>query len=116
MKKLLLSITLSGLFISLNAQERKFCGTDEAMNDWFNKNPATKAEFEKRMQEAKELDAIAFKNGYGAQNKTAAAPAYTIPVVFHVLHLGGSENISDAQIIDAVNILTRDYNKLNADT
>jgi hypothetical protein len=30
--------------------------------------------------------------------------------------MGGSENISDAQVQDAVSILTRDFNKLNADT
>lgn len=40
---------------------------------------------------------------------------YTIPVVFHILHNGGTENISDAQILDAFNILNRDYRKLNAD-
>lgn len=40
---------------------------------------------------------------------------YTIPVVFHILHNGGVENISDAQIQDALNILNRDYRKLNAD-
>lgn len=40
---------------------------------------------------------------------------YTIPVVFHVLHNNGSENISDAQILDALTILNRDFRKLNAD-
>ncbi|MEN9302411.1 MAG: hypothetical protein RL264_840 [Bacteroidota bacterium] len=40
---------------------------------------------------------------------------YTIPVVFHVLHNGGIENISDAQIMDALAILNRDYRLLNAD-
>ncbi len=44
------------------------------------------------------------------------AQSYTIPMVFHVLHQGGPENISDAQIIDAVRILNEDYNKQNADT
>lgn len=41
---------------------------------------------------------------------------YTIPVVFHIIHNNGSENISDAQVQDALNILNRDYRKLNADT
>ena len=41
---------------------------------------------------------------------------YTIPVVFHIIHNNGAENISDAQIQDALNILNRDYRKLNADT
>jgi len=40
---------------------------------------------------------------------------YTIPVVFHVLHNGGIENISKAQIEDAISILNRDYRLQNAD-
>jgi len=40
---------------------------------------------------------------------------YTIPVVFHILHNGGTENISDAQVADALAILNRDYRRLNAD-
>lgn len=40
---------------------------------------------------------------------------YTIPVVFHVLYTNGTSNISDAQIQDALNILNRDYRKLNSD-
>ena len=39
-----------------------------------------------------------------------------IPVVFHVLHDNGAENISDQQIYDAFYILNRDYRKRNADT
>lgn len=40
---------------------------------------------------------------------------YTVPVVFHILHNNGTENISDAQIADALAILNRDYRRLNAD-
>ncbi|MCB0769293.1 MAG: T9SS type A sorting domain-containing protein [Flavobacteriales bacterium] len=40
---------------------------------------------------------------------------YTIPVVFHVIHQNGTENISDAQIQDAVRILNQDFNKENPD-
>ena len=39
-----------------------------------------------------------------------------IPVVFHIIHLDGPENISDDQIYDQMEILNRDYNRLNADT
>lgn len=45
-----------------------------------------------------------------------SAPTYIIPVVFHILHDYGTENISDAQIYDQMMILNRDYAKLNADT
>ena len=41
---------------------------------------------------------------------------YIIPVVFHVIHDNGEENISDAQILDAMEILNADFRKLNADT
>lgn len=40
---------------------------------------------------------------------------YKIPVVFHVLHLGGPENVSNEQILDAMEILNRDFRLLNAD-
>ena len=41
---------------------------------------------------------------------------YKIPIVFHVLHNNGIENISDEQIHSALDILNRDFRKLNADT
>lgn len=40
---------------------------------------------------------------------------YVIPVVFHVIHQNGAENISDAQIFDQMRILNLDFNMLNAD-
>jgi PKD repeat protein len=41
---------------------------------------------------------------------------YKIPIVFHVLHNNGFENISDDQIYNALEILNRDFRKQNADT
>lgn len=53
------------------------------------------------------------------QNLAANPPhervIYKIPVVFHVLHNGGVENISKEQIMDALAILNRDYRLQNAD-
>ena len=40
---------------------------------------------------------------------------YVIPVVFHIIHDNGVENISDEQCQDAIRVLNDDYNKLNAD-
>lgn len=48
-------------------------------------------------------------------NSGARGVIYTIPVVFHVLHNGGAENISREQIMDALAILSRDYRLQNAD-
>ena len=43
------------------------------------------------------------------------ATVYYIPVVFHLLHNNGPENISDEQILDALAVLNRDYALQNAD-
>ncbi len=40
---------------------------------------------------------------------------YKIPVVFHILHNGGPENISREQVLDAMEILNRDFRLQNAD-
>lgn len=48
-------------------------------------------------------------------NNTTKATVYKIPVVFHILHTNGTENISKEQVADAVAILNRDYRKLNSD-
>ncbi len=49
----------------------------------------------------------------GSVNK---GTVYKIPVVFHVLHYSGIENISDEQIYDALATLNRDFRKQNPDT
>lgn len=46
---------------------------------------------------------------------TEKGTVYKIPVVFHVLHVGGAENISRAQILDGLAILNRDWRLQNAD-
>ncbi|CAN5406490.1 hypothetical protein BH09BAC1_BH09BAC1_14460 [soil metagenome] len=56
---------------------------------------------------------------YNQSNKNGSRDAedvYVIPVVFHIIHNYGAENISDAQIYDAVSILNLDFRKQNADT
>ncbi|MEN9998189.1 MAG: hypothetical protein RI922_1179 [Bacteroidota bacterium] len=50
-----------------------------------------------------------------ANNPQQKGVIYKIPVVFHVLHNNGIENISDEQILDQLAILNRDYRLQNAD-
>ena len=64
---------------------------------------------------AKELDDAEFEM-LSKKGGSEKATIYKIPVVFHVLHMNGVENISDEQIMDALAILNRDYRKQNADT
>jgi PKD repeat protein len=38
-----------------------------------------------------------------------------IPVVFHVIHYNGPENISDEQVLSGIEVMNRDFRKLNSD-
>jgi hypothetical protein len=108
-KTLLYFLMLFGPWLS--AQE--FCKTTKVLSDWFAKNPQLRSNFETGRTKLRQLDKLSPGN---TNIKPVAAALFTVPVVFHILHTGGNECISDAQVQDAVSILTRDYNKLNADT
>ncbi len=84
-----------------------WCGTAKRMNDMWN-NPQKAQSFlqdqQVRLNEANHP--INLPKG----------TIYRIPVVFHVLHNGGSENISEDQIFNALEVINRDFRKQNADT
>ena len=44
------------------------------------------------------------------------AVSYEIPVVFHILHEYGTENISDAQVYDAMEVINREFNAADGDS
>lgn len=82
----------------------EYCGTHKKMAELMN-NPAFATQFA--------IDQQLLANA--EQTSTPRGVVYTIPIVFHVLHNGGDENISDAQIFDALRILNRDYRLQNTD-
>jgi hypothetical protein len=51
-----------------------------------------------------------------AANQRTTSTIITIPVVFHVLYRSGLQNISQARIVDQINVLNADYARVNADT
>src|ERR1051326_1012619 len=92
------------------AQELKYCGTDEMVRQAIANDPQLALNQQQLEQ---------YTEAYRQQNpdvQSVPSPIYYIPIVFHIIHEYGAENISDAQIEDEVNILNRDYFKLNADT
>ncbi len=110
MKKILYLVCFLGFLgtvSSISAQELKRCGTDEIIREHFAKHPELYPTFVKNELELDKLSREYRKDG---------STVYIIPIVFHILHENGTENISDAQVVDAVNILNRDFRKLNADT
>lgn len=50
-----------------------------------------------------------------AQDAERGGESYVIPIVFHIVHNNGVENIGDEQILDALRILNEDFNRENAD-
>ncbi len=102
--------------LTVMAQEtRKIqpCNTYAAMEDVFAKDPSAKARYE--ASQAKMYQEYLDYNASKLANKTASGPVYTVPVVFHILHQGGPENISDQVIINALSYINKDYARANTD-
>lgn len=110
MQKLSFFLVLA-TFISLNisAQQTEFCGTDQEYQKLIEMHPEliqAEKDYEKAIQQHLKL----------GQAKDGDSDVLIIPVVFHILHEYGAENITNEQIYDAINVMNRDFAKLNADT
>jgi PKD repeat protein len=103
MNKLILAIVIGlSSILSLNAQNLE-CGSTFAINKALAEHPEL-------LQEMEALES------YTAQfENTGERVTRVIPVVFHVIHNYGVENISKEQIEDAVRIINEDYNLENED-
>jgi PKD repeat protein len=86
------------------------CRSNDHMDN-LKKNPAIKLDMEQSAQ-ALELFTQEYIANHYDPNSRGGTP-YIIPVVFHVLHMNGPENISDEQIHDALAKMNEDFNKQN---
>lgn len=116
LKSAALVLGLSAAFTGVMAQQP--CGTSQALERIFAKYPALRQQQEQ--QQAATLQQVFPNNtsvhaGNNAAAKTAVV-TYTIPIVFHIVHEYGTEDITDAQVINEVAILNNDYKRLNSDT
>jgi len=120
LKKLLLLWLLTGALLrGATAQtsprsypEHKFgfgCAFDSVQQDAFRRTPGAERDYRNFLQQVAAMSAT-------EQARLLALPDVTVPVVVHVIHTGGANNISDAQVFDAIRILNEDYSKKNADT
>jgi len=118
MKKQIFNTVLSAFLISASmglAQNPVLqpCDTYGAMEQVFAQDPQLRINYENSQKSLNEQ--ILNYTKLLSQNKSTAAPEYTIPVVFHILHQGGAENISDAQCIAALNQVNSDLAKMGVD-
>ncbi len=96
-------------FNAARAQERKHCGTTEVYNQTMLDHP----ELKKSEQQLEDFTQNFIRSH---ANQRQSSTILIVPIVFHIIHNYGAENISDDQVIDAVRILNRDYSLQNADT
>ena len=87
-----------------NLSSKKNCGTVEFNNIQMERYP----EFKMNREEIERFT----KEYVLSENRSVV----TIPVVFHVVHNTPEQNISDAQLMSQLEILNKDFNRLNADT
>lgn len=109
-KKLLLGVfSLIGVISTGKsfAQETHFtCGSHTQMKKLYAENPGLEEDYKKLLNRYKENRVI---NG-------KSTTVRVIPIVFHIVHEYGVENVTDQQIQDQMTILNEDFLKMNADT
>ena len=109
---LTLALALMGLGASAQSvtseRGRNWCGAVAEQERYFAEHPGAR---EAQQALYQKLATMSLQ-----QRGMAATPDVTIPVVVHVIHSGGANNISDQQIASAINQLNIDYQKQNADT
>lgn len=114
MKKYILPLIATFISIAATAQEPlKYCGHDEFAHELYQNHP--------HLQQAMQAnrDALkAFTQQYvmGHEERGAADSVYVIPVVFHIIHTYGVENISDEQVMSGLKVMNWNFRKQNPDT
>ncbi|MCX6296053.1 MAG: M43 family zinc metalloprotease [Bacteroidetes bacterium] len=91
---------------TVKAQTVMPCGTVEKNEELYLQHPELKQAY---------IDYVNDLNQKINQKTGKSTTIYTIPMVFHVIHVNGTENIPDANIIAQVARLNTDYRKLNTD-
>lgn len=87
----------------------KYCSSNEALERMLDEHP----EYAPLIEEA-DAELERFTESFD-ESLYARSSDYIIPVVFHVIHANGNENISDAQIHDAITVMTEDFTLENGD-
>jgi PKD repeat protein len=90
-----------------STQEIRYCGQWMMEEAFFNAHPGSR---EAAQQAAERLEEET--QSFSSVNRDELI---IIPVVFHVIHYNGPENISDAQIHSGIEVMNRDFRKLNPD-
>jgi hypothetical protein len=111
MKNIILFIQLNFLFLSgVIAQSQFNCKSHDVFMRQMNVDP----EFRRNQQQLEEETKI-FMDNKSVSRPSSTTP-YIIPVVFHIIYTTSAGNISDAQVMDQIAILNKEYPRQQADT
>ena len=106
-KGLALSILASGMIQAQTNQAPHKCSTMEVLEQEILANPEVRQQQE---QFRAQLNEYLLKN----KGQAKAGEKRIIPVVFHVIHECGPENISREHVLDQIRILNEDFSRLNS--
>jgi PKD repeat protein len=109
MKKVMLFLVIAVNEFAGFSQSIIPCTTDEYERLLIQNNPDMQIAKDRYLDEISRLVTETDKS-----YKTGAVRI--IPVVFHIIHQYGEENISKAQILDQMRVLNEDFRRMNADT
>jgi PKD repeat protein len=106
MRSLFIFLLLFSAAIGHSQDEVLFCGQTEQTQRIFERFPHLHQNIAESEQELEE---------FTAQRGAGGDDVYIIPVVFHIIHENGPENISDEQVYSAMEVLNRDFRMENED-
>lgn len=111
LKNAMIGLTLVAMQSKILKAQDYHCGTDQMMAKLYAEHPEMR---QAQIDMDNQISQIV--NAQKQQKSAMTENVYIIPVVFHIIHTYGAENITDSQINDQMTILNRDYRKLNSDT
>ncbi|MBD2721246.1 M43 family zinc metalloprotease [Hymenobacter armeniacus] len=85
------------------------CAFDSAQQAAFARQPGAALEYQSFLRRVAAMPPA-------VQARLLATPDVTVPMVIHIIHTGGSSNVTDAQVYDAVRVINEDFSKTNRDT
>lgn len=113
--KYIFTLLITIAFVSFGiSQDLKYCGSDEMSFDLYQSEPGLQTKMKLNRAELN-----LFTQQYMAnisKNRGVADSLYTIPVVFHIIHTYGAENITDEQVMSGLKVLNWNFRKQNPDT
>lgn len=102
--------------IAFSQSQPLHCGTDELRISTLKQNLQIAKAVIKRDAQLESFTQTFVQNFQANQLQKTNSATYIIPIVFHVIHNYGAENISDIQIKDGLDMVNKTFRKQRADT